>query len=343
MTYENPGVTPEPARSRRRPVILVTCIVLAVLAIAVGALVAVNNFAGQQKAESLSALKGDRLNALGDARGKVQPAANAYLAAYKKARNAPASRDQAVKDSQKEKDEFQQASKSARSALQELKSGNDSVDTPVGVAVHQLVESHEDYFDYMEGLVESYPQFEGLFRDDDAARCNGLFVGSKASTLRERQTLLAQAAEPCRKAASDLLQSKNNAYVEFARTFDNKVAELQERAEVTAKGEENYAGFVRLKDDLVKRADDAEARNAPEAEVQKIADDAKAVNAQIRTNRSEFDFAAKRYLAGVKEMPSTVENVFSKEVSADIKHFDAVIPAREQILKDTIDVELTTR
>ncbi|QOT21639.1 hypothetical protein [Paenarthrobacter sp. YJN-D] len=343
MTYENPGVTPEPARSRRRPVILVTCIVLAVLVIAVGALVAVNNVAGQQKAESLSALKGDRLNALGDARGKVQPAANAYLAAYKKARNAPASRDQAVRDSQKEKDEFQQASKSARSALQELKSGNDSVDTPVGVAVHQLVESHEDYFDYMEGLVESYPQFEGLFRDDDAARCNGLFVGSKASTLRERQTLLAQAAEPCRKAASDLLQSKNNAYVEFARTFDNKVAELQERAEVTAKGEENYAGFVRLKDDLVKRADDAEARNAPEAEVQKIADDAKAVNAQIRTNRSEFDFAAKRYLAGVKEMPSTVENVFSKEVSADIKHFDAVIPAREQILKDTIDVELTTK
>lgn len=343
MTYENPGVTPEPARSRRRPVILVTCIVLAVLAIAVGALVAVNNFAGQQKAESLSALKGDRLNALGDARGKVQPAANAYLAAYKKARNAPASRDQAVKDSQKEKDEFQQASNSARSALQELKSGNDSADTPVGVAVHQLVASHEDYFDYMEGLVESYPQFEGLFRDDDAARCNGLFVGSKASTLRERQTLLAQAAEPCRKAASDLLQSKNNAYVEFARTFDNKVAELQERAEVTAKGEENYAGFVRLKDDLVKRADDAEARNAPEAEVQKIADDAKAVNAQIRTNRSEFDFAAKRYLAGVKEMPSTVENVFAKEVSADIKHFDAVIPAREQILKDTIDVELTTK
>lgn len=341
MTNENPGITPAPARPRRRPVILVASIVLAVLVIAIGAVVAVNNFAGQQKSESLSALKGDRLNALGDARGKVQPAANAYLAAYKKARNAPASRDQAEKDSQKEKEEFQQASNSARSALQELKSGNDSGDNPVGVAVQQLVESHEDYFDYMEGLVESYPQFEGLFRGDDAAGCNGLFVGSKAASLRERQTLLAQAAAPCRKAASELLQSKNNAYVEFARSFNNKVAELEERAEVTAKGEENYAEFVRLKDDFVKRADDAEARNAPDAEVQKIADDAKAVNAQIRANRSEFDFAAKRYLAGVKEMPSLVENVFAKEISADIKHFDSVIPAREQILKDTIDVELT--
>ncbi|TVU66904.1 hypothetical protein FQP90_01835 [Paenarthrobacter nitroguajacolicus] len=341
MTNENPGITPAAARPRRRPVILVASIVLAVLVIAIGAVVAVNNFAGQQKSESLSALKGDRLNALGDARGKVQPAANAYLAAYKKARNAPASRDQAQKDSQKEKEEFQQASNSARSALQELKSGNGSGDTPVGVAVQQLVESHEDYFDYMEGLVESYPQFEGLFRGDDAAGCNGLFVGSKAASLRERQTLLAQAAAPCRKAASELLQSKNNAYVEFARSFNNKVAELEERAEVTAKGEENYAEFVRLKDDFVKRADDAEARNAPDAEVQKIADDAKAVNAQIRANRSEFDFAAKRYLAGVKEMPSLVENVFAKEISADIKHFDSVIPAREQILKDTIDVELT--
>ncbi|MCP2049856.1 UNVERIFIED_ORG: cell division protein FtsI/penicillin-binding protein 2 [Paenarthrobacter nicotinovorans] len=343
MTIEDPASTTAPTRSRRRPVILVTSIVLAVLVIAIGALVAVNHVAGQQKTESLAALKEQRLNALGDARGKVQPAANAYLAAYKKARNAPASRDQAVQDSQKEKDEFQQATGNARSALQELKSVNGSSESAVGMAVQQLVESHEDYFDYMEGLVESYPQFEGLFRDDDAAGCNGLFVGSKAATLRERQTLLAQAAAPCRKAAAELKDSKNNAYVEFARTFDNNVADLEERAEVTAKGEENYAGFVRLKDDLVKRADEAEARNAPEAEVQKIADDAKAVNAQIRTNRSEFDFAAKRYLAGVKEMPSTVENVFATEIAADIKHFDAVIPAREQILKDTIDVELTNK
>lgn len=341
MTYENPGITPAPARPRRRPALLVTSIVLAVLVLAIGAIVAVNHVARQQKTESLSALKDHRLNALSEARGKVQPAANAYLAAYKKARNAPASRDQAEQNSHKEKDEFQQASNSARAALQELKSGSESSDNPVAVAVQQLVESHEEYFDYMDGLVESYPQFEGLFRDDDAAGCNGLFVGSKAATLRERQTLLAQAAAPCRQAAGDLLRSKNNAYVEFARTFDNKVAELEERAEATAKGEESYAEFVRLKDDFVKRADDAEARNAPDTEVQKIADDAKAVNAQIRTNRSEFDFAAKRYLAGVKEMPSTVENVFAKEISADIKHFDSVIPAREQILKDTIDVELT--
>ncbi|WP_144662682.1 hypothetical protein [Paenarthrobacter nicotinovorans] len=339
MTIEHPATNPAPARPRRRAILAIS-IIVAVLVIAAAALVAVNQFSSQQKKESLASLKEDRLNALGDARNKIQPAVNAYLAAYKKARNTPVSRDQAVQDSQKEKEEFQQATTSARSALQEVKSGNDSGDNPVGVAVLQLVDSHERYFDYMEGLVESYPQFDGLFREDDAAGCNGLFVGSKAATLRERQTLLAQAAAPCRKAASELKQSKNNAYVEFARTFDKHVADLEARAEVTAAGEEKYAEFVRAKDELVKKADDAEARNAPSEEVLKIADEAKAVNARIRANRSEFDFAAKRYLSGVKEMPSLIENVFSKEVAADIKHFDSVIPARVQILKDSIDVQL---
>ncbi|HKU35876.1 MAG TPA: hypothetical protein VJP90_10035, partial [Paenarthrobacter sp.] len=262
------------------------------------------------------------------------------LAAYKKARNAPASRDEATQQSQKEKDDVRQATESARAALQDLKATHDSSDDAVGVALQQLVESHEDYFGYMEGLVGAYPQFEGLFREDDAAGCNGLFVGSKAATLRERQTLLTKAASPCRKAAEELKQSNNTAYVEFARTFDKQVAALEANAEATAKGEESYAEFVQLKDDFVKKADAAEARNAPADEVQKIADDAKALNAKIRYNRSDFDFAAKRYLAGVKEMPSLVENVFSKEVADDIKHFSAVIPLRVQILKDVVDAEL---
>lgn len=329
-----------PVRRRRNPALLVTILAVVVLLVATGTAVVLTNLAGQQKAESLTLLKGDRLDALSDARDKIQPAANAYLAAYKKARNAPSSREEAEQESQKEKDEFLRATESARAALSSLKATHGSSDDAVGTAVGQLVESHEDYFGYMEGLVGSYPQFEGLFREDDAAGCNGLFVGSKAANLRERQTLLTKAATPCRKAAGELKQSNNTAYEEFSRTFETRVAELETNAEATAKGEESYAEFVQLKDDFVKKADDAEARNAPAEEVQKIADDAKALNAKIRYNRSDFDFAAKRYLAGVKEMPALVENVFSKEVADDIKHYGAVIPLRVQILKDVVDAEL---
>ncbi|MFJ4170148.1 hypothetical protein ACIPY3_11585 [Paenarthrobacter sp. NPDC089714] len=341
MSNHIPETTAVPVRRNRRPVLLVIGILLVVLVIAAGTLVAMNNLAAQQRKEGLSLLKEDRMNALSEARDKIQPAVNAYLAAYKKARNAPASRDEAARNSQKEKDDVQQATESARAALDNLKATHGSSDDTVGVALQQLVESHDGYFGYMEGLVNSYPQFEGLFREDDAAGCNGLFVGSKAASLRERQTLLAKAATPCRKAAEELKQSNNTAYQEFARIFDAKVAELEVHAEATAKGEESYAEFVRLKDDFVKKADDAEARNAPAEEVQKIADDAKALNAKIRYNRSDFDFAAKRYLAGVKEMPSLVEEVFTKGVADDIKHFSTVIPLREQVLKGVVDVELT--
>jgi hypothetical protein len=192
----------------------------------------------------------------------------------------------------------------------------------------------------MEGLVDSYPRFEGLFREDDPAGCNGLFVGSKAGNLRERQQLLAEAAAPCRDAANGLKQSGNTAYEEFARTFENRVADLEKHAEVTAKSEESYEEFVRTKDDFEKKADDAKARNAPTDEVLKIADDARALNSKIRANRSEFDFAADRYLDGVKGMPDLVDEVFTKNVTADVKHYEAVIPLRVQVLKDVIDAEL---
>lgn len=340
MTMEQPDTTTAPARRKRNPALLIIGIAVALLVIAAGTIVGVTHFAGEQRKESLSLLKDDRLNALSDARAKVSPAVNAYLAAYKEARNAPASRADAEKASQKQRDEFRQASDAARAALQDVKSSHGSGEDPVGVALQQLVESHEGYFDYMEGLVDSYPLFEGLFREGDEAGCNGLFVGSKAASLRERQTLLAQAAGPCRKAAGDLKQSKNAAYVEFARTFDNRVAELEAHAEVTAKSEESYTEFVRIKDEFETKLDDAEARNASDEEYRKIADEAKAVNAQIRANRSEFDFAADRYLDRVREMPDLVGDVFSKNVAADIKHFDAVIPLRVQVLKDVVDTEL---
>ena len=333
-------MTIEPVRSKRRPVLIALVIAVVVAVVASVVVIALTNLAGQQRRESLALLKDDRLTALVEAKSKIQPAANAYLAAYKKARNATASREEAEKNSVKERDEFQQAINSARTALSNVHTGYSAGEEAdgIGVAEAQLSDSYQAYLDSMEGLVESYPQFEGLFRED--AGCSGLFVGSKAANLRERQTLLGQAAVPCREAVNQLKQSKNISYVEFARTLDNEIAQLESHAETTAKSEENYNEFVRLKDEYVKKVDDATARNAPEAEYLKIADELKALNTRIKNNRSEFDFAAKRYLNGVKDMPTLVEDVFSKNVSEQIKHHDTVIPLRVQVLKDAIDAEL---
>ncbi|MFJ6538051.1 hypothetical protein ACIQH5_17655 [Paenarthrobacter sp. NPDC091711] len=333
-------MTMEPVRSKRRPVLIALAIAVVLAVVASVVVISLTTMAAQQRRESLALLKDERLTALVDARGKVQPAVNKYLAAYKKARNAPASREEAEKSSATERDEFQQTINSARTALAEVQASNTAGAEAVTVtgAVDLLGDSYQAYLDSMEGLVESYAQFEGLFRED--AGCSGLFVGSKAANLRERQTLLGQAAVPCREAVNQLKQSKNISYVEFARTLDNEIAQLESHAETTAKSEENYNEFVRLKDEFVKKADDAAARNASEEELLKIADEVKAFNTRIKNNRSEFDFAAKRYLNGVKEMPTLVEEVFSKNVAAQIKHHDTVIPLRVQVLKDAIDAEL---
>ncbi|GAA3275220.1 hypothetical protein [Paenarthrobacter aurescens] len=333
-------MTIEPVRSKRRPVLIVLTIALVLALIASVTVISLTTTAAQQRKESLVRLKDERLTALVEARGKIQPAVNTYLAAYKKARNAPASLEEAEKSSAKERDEFQQTINSARAALTEVQGGNTagSEEDTVPEAVALLSDSYQAYLESMEGLVDSYPLFEGLFRQD--AGCSGLFVGSKAANLRERQTLLAQAAVPCREAVNQLKQSKNVAYVEFARTLDNEIAQLESHAETTAKSEENYNEFVRLKDEYVKKIDEATARNAPDAEYLKLADELKALNTRIKNNRSEFDFAAKRYLNGVRDMPTLVEEVFSKNVSDHIKHHDAVIPIRVQVLKDAIDADL---
>lgn len=333
-------MTTAPSRGKRRPVLLIICIGVVLLLLASAAVVAVTHFAGQQRKESLALLKDDRLTALVDARSKLQPAADAYFAAYKKARNAPSSREDAEQSSAKEREKFQQAADSARTALKGLKADDEVSQGDINVAAAQLEGSYLGFVDFMEGMVDSYAQFEGLFRDD-GGDCNDLFVGSKASSLRERQTLLGQAATPCLEAANELKQSKNVIYVEFARAFNNRVVQLQANAEVTAKSEENYTEFEKLKDQLVQKVDEATAKGASDDELLKLADEAKALNTKIDNSKSEFDFAAKRYLAGVKDMPVLVGDVFSKNIAAEIKRYDAVIPIRVQVLKDVVDAELS--
>lgn len=324
---------------KRRPALLIICIGLVLLLLASAAVVAVTHFAEQQRKQSLALLKDDRLTALVDARSKLQPAADAYFAAYKKARNAPSSREDAEQNSAKEREKFQQVADSARTALKGLKADPEVSEGDINVAAAQLEGSYLGFVDFMEGMVNSFAQFEGLFRDD-GGDCNDLFVGSKASNLRERQKLLGQAATPCLEAANELKQSKNVIYVEFARAFNNRVVQLQSNAEVTAKSEENYTEFEKLKDQLVQKADEATAKGASDDELLKIADEAKALDGRINNSRADFDFAAKRYLTGVKEMPVLVGDVFSKNIAAEIKHYDSVIPIRVQVLKDVIDVEM---
>ncbi len=153
-------MTIEPVRSKRRPVLIAISIAVVVAVVASVVVIALTNFAGQQRRESLALIKDQRLTALVEARGgKIQPAVNAYLAAYKKARNAPASREEAEKNSVKERDEFQQAVISARTALNDVQTGYGAGEEAdgIGVAVAQLDDSYQAYLDSMEGLVESYP------------------------------------------------------------------------------------------------------------------------------------------------------------------------------------------
>lgn len=322
----------------RKGFIVLVSVLVALLLIAAGA-VTVTNLARQQDRESLLLLKDEQIKTLVDARGKLQPAANAYLAAYKEAKNAGGTRETAEQDANEEREAFKQAEASARASMGTLKANRGVEEGQVSDAVTQFEDSHLGFVDYMAGLVDSYPQFDALFSEGGES-CQGIFIGDRAANLNERKDLLTEAAGICRNATEELGQSKNPTYVEYARRVENRVKQLEADAAATAKGEQDVAAFTATKDQLVLKADEASARNAPAEELLDIADEAKSLNESIKANKSEFDFAAKRYTKTVKEMPSVLEAVFSTHVSAEMKYYGSVISLREDVLKAVIDDEL---
>jgi hypothetical protein len=258
-----------------------------------------------------------------------------YLAAYKKAHLA-GGRDKAEQDSKKELDAFKEAEASAREAMGTLKTARGVDERELTDAIAQFEDSYVGFVDYMAGLVDSYPQFHGLFGEGNDG-CQGIFIGGRAANLTERATLLTEAAGICRSATEKLRQSKNPTYADYALRVQNRVNQLEIDGAASAKAEQSLGPFNASKDQLTQKADDAFARNASEQELLAIADELKGMNDQIKANKSEFDFAAKRYKKTVEEMPSLLQDVYSKHVPDEMKYFESVIPIRLTVLESVID------
>lgn len=323
-------------RGKGRKGLVVLAGVIVLLLLIASAVVAVTNASRQQDRDSLLQLKDEQLKTLLDARGKLPPAVNTYIAAYKKAHLAAGSRDKAEQDSKKEHDEFKQAEASARNAMGTLNAGRGAGGGGVSDAIAQYEDSYLGFVDYMTGLVDSYPHYHTLFGESGES-CQGIFIGSKATNLTERKTLLTEAAGVCRSATDKLGQSKNPTYAEYALRVENRVRLLEVDATSTAQAEDDIKAFTATKDQLVQKVEEATARKAPDAELLGLADEAKSLNKAIKASNSEFSFAAKRYTKTVKEMPSLLEDVFSKHVADEMKHFDSVIPLRSKVLEAVID------
>jgi hypothetical protein len=320
-------------KSNKRFLVVAGVIVLLLLIAA--AFVAVTQVARQQDRDSLVQLKNEQLVTLRDAQSKLQPTLNAYLAAYKKAHLA-GGRDRAEQDSKKEFDAFKEAEASAREAMGTTKAAHGAEQGELSDAIIQYEDSYLGFVDYMAGLVDSYPQFHTLFGEDNEG-CKGIFVGSRGASLTERANLLAEAAGICRSATEKLRQSKNPTYVHYALRVQNRVSQLEIDGAATAKAEQSLGPLTASTDQLKKKADDAMARSASEQELLAIADELKGMNEQIKANKSEFDFAAKRYKKTVEEMPSLLQDVFSKHVPDEMKYFESVMPIRLNVLESVID------
>jgi hypothetical protein len=315
--------------------LLVAGVIVLLLLIA-SAFVTATHVARQQDRDSLVQVKNEQLVTLRDAQGKLQPAVNTYLAAYKKAHLAAGTRDKAEQDSKEEHDAFKEAEASAREAVATLKAARGAEEGELRDAIAQFEDSYLGYVDYMAGLVDSYPQFLTLFGESNEG-CKGIFVGSPGASLTERANLLTKAAGICRSATEKLGQAKNPTYADYALRVQNRVNQLEIDGAATAKAEQSLGPFNASKDQLTQKVNDAYARNASEQELLAIADELKAMNDQIKANKSEFDFAAKRYKKTVEEMPSLLEDVFSKHVPDEMKYFESVIPIRLAVLESVID------
>jgi hypothetical protein len=323
-------------RKKSSKIFLVVAGVIVLLLLIAAAFVAVTQVTRQQERDSLVQLRNEQLVTLRDARSKLQPTLNTYFSAYKKAHLAAGSRDKAEQDSKKELDAFKEAEASAREAMRTITAAHGADEGELSDAIAQFEDSYLGYVNYMAGLVDSYPQFQELFGEENEG-CQGIFIGSKGANLTERANLLTEAAGICRSATEKLGQSKNPTYVDYALRVQNRVSQLEIDGAATAKAEQSLGPLNATLDQMKKKADDAFERNASVQELDDLADELKGMNDQIEANQSEFDFAAKRYKKTVEEMPSLLQDVFSKHVPDEMKYFESVMPIRLAVLESVID------
>ena len=277
----------------------------------------------------------DAIGSIASARKELRPLLNTYLAAFKKAYNESDSADVASKAAKPQYDAFKKAESKASSAMETLANSKVANDTETGASIRQLSQDYMAEVAYYDGLVESYPEYTEVFSQNSKG-CAGVFVG-ETNGLADRKQKLDIASKNCFSALDTLKKSSNVTYVDYAKKIERRVKNMQEYAAVTAKSEAALKTFEAQAANFQKKADDATARGASEEELFKLADEIKALNAKINENKAGFDFAAKRYISTVKELPTLYDNVYSKDVPAKIKSFEQLIGVRTNVLSLVLD------
>jgi hypothetical protein len=282
--------------------------------------------------------KDSQLAAATSAREALRPALNEYLAAFKAAYNQSGTPEAASRSAQKQYDAYKQAESTARAAIGELENNRITNDGETGTVVNQLSRDYEAEVTYFTGLVESYPAYTVLFSDKQK-QCSGVLVGDTTG-LADRKQKLDAAATDCFKALDTLKQSSNTTYVDYAKKIERRVKQLQQYVATIVRAEQNNKDYEVQAAVIQQRISEATARNASEDEFNKIVTELKQMNAKVAENRADFDFASKRYLSTIKELPTLFGNVYDKDVPAKVKNFEQLHDMRMKVLVLTLDEKL---
>ena len=319
---------------RRNLFVLIVSTIVVILLVALAA-VALTNINRQQDRESLAQIKKEQLTTLLDAKEKLPAAIDKYFAAFKKSYVVDYSLEKAEQEAKPEREAFDKAESSARSAMAKLKSSRGADSDDVRGAVAQFEDSYLGFVDYAAGLVDSYALYTSLWGTDESL-CQGIFIGDRDVNLTERDELLGEAVDECRGATKKLAKSKNTSYAEYAQRIDNRVVQLKTDSAVTAEAEQKLATFTAQYKQFEKQYDRAIATNASEKKLLALAYEISRINNKISANKADFDFASKRYLATVEEKPPLLGDVFEKHVPAEIKYYDSVIEMRADVLEKVL-------
>lgn len=282
--------------------------------------------------------KDTQVAAATSARQALRPALNEYLAAFKSAYNQSGSPEDASRAAQKQYDAYKQAESKARAAISDLEKNPITNDGETGTVVTQIARDYDAEITYFTGLVDSYPAFTVLFSDKQK-QCSGVFVGDTSGLADRKQKLDAAAAE-CFKALDNLKRSSNTTYADYAKKIERRVKRLQESVATIVRAEQNNKDYEAQAAVFQQRVSEALARNAPADEVNKLTDEIKQLNAKVAENQADFDYASKRYLSTLKELPTLFGNVYDKDVPTKVKNFEQLHDMRVKVLTLLLDARL---
>lgn len=312
--------------------------ILVIVAVAVAVAVAIAPLVLQPGRDDYQSAKSTQVAAAQSARDSLAPAVNAYLASFKNALNESNSLDEATKVAKPEYDAFKKVEAKANAAIAALSHGKAASDSEVGTAIRQFQQDYDAEVTYYAGLVESYPEYTVIFADSEKS-CGGVLVG-ETSSLADRKQQLDEAALECFAVLDTLKKSSNETYTDFAKKIERRVKQMQEYAAVTAKTESDLQDFDTQAADFQAKAAEADARGASEEEMLELADEIQELSAKIDDNNAIFDFAAKRYISTVKDLPETFEAVYGTNVPAKLAAFEELNGMRKNVLTLTLDGKL---